>query len=64
MLATCSACGFKPGNLNPTSAEYHRRHREQHLERFPNTDARTRDSLDRMVAIAERGGFAPSAVAS
>lgn len=57
MLGTCSACGFSPGNINPTSPEYHRLHRKQHLARFPNVDQQTRDALDRMVELAEDGAF-------
>ena len=36
------------------SAEWHRQHRTQHLERFPTADDRTRRALDDVVAYAEK----------
>jgi hypothetical protein len=45
-------CGFA-SDLDPRTAEYHRRHRERHLEVFPQSDAETRASLDRLVSVFE-----------
>jgi hypothetical protein len=58
----CTACGFSGiPDVSPTSSEHHKAHRDQHLARFPQADKQTRDTLDRMVAFAERGAFsAPS----
>lgn len=37
------------------SAEWYRRFREWHRATFPDSDASTRDNLDMLVEVAERG---------
>lgn len=53
-IATCP-CGFTPpAGVSPTSADYHRQHRDRHLATYPNVDTRTIDALDDLIAMAER----------
>jgi hypothetical protein len=42
------------GPFGPSTPEYHRQHREQHLAKFPRADQRTRDALDELISMAER----------
>lgn len=46
-------CGFAT-RLNPNTAAYHRAHRANHLEVFPDVDAATRANMDALVAMFER----------
>ena len=53
-LAMCP-CGFVPrAGVSPTSADYHRGHREVHLKKYPNAGETTKSALDELVAMAER----------
>jgi hypothetical protein len=58
-MMRCQACKFvPPAGVSPTSAEYHRLHRAAHLAAFPSSSKETRDNLDAMVLLAERGRIA------
>lgn len=60
MLGRCEACKFDaPAGVHPASAEYHRLHREHHLRKFPRAPETTRDALDELVRMAERGAMLP-----
>lgn len=52
-MRRCAACGFDT-KLDPRTGAYHRAHRANHLEVFPNVDKATRSSLDTLVRIFEQ----------
>lgn len=61
MVRTCP-CGFEaPPNVDPTSAEWHRGHRDAHMAKYPNLDDASKAALDQLVAFAEREEFVPRA---
>lgn len=63
-LAACP-CGYSNTAHAPTSAEWHRGHRDVHVAKFPNVPAATLDSLNLFVSLAERGAFlGPTVVVS
>lgn len=51
-MRRCAACGFDT-KLDPRTGAYHRAHRANHLEVFPNVDKATRDALDVLVSVFE-----------
>ena len=52
-MRTCP-CGYTVHGGDPWSAEWHRGHRDHHLLTYPDVDQGTRDSLEQLIALAER----------
>lgn len=48
-------CGFEAApNVSPSSPAWHRQHKAKHLAVYPKVDQRTHESLDELIASAER----------
>lgn len=53
-MITCP-CGYvAAATIGPMSPTWHRQHRDHHLRVYPLSNATTRESLDDMIASAER----------